>query len=310
LKHLLTILGPTASGKTELACHLALQIKGEIISADSRQVYRDMDIGTGKDIEEYTIEGTKIPYHLIDIKPAGYKYNIWEFQSDFLKAFSEISEKGNQPILCGGSGLYLETALKGNSFLGIPNDDDIRNITRDMPMAELLLLWREMPSELQHKLDNSTDKRIIRGLEIAKFINDNPYWKAPVYPDIEHTIIGLDIARELRREKITKRLSYRLNHGMIEEVQSLHSIGLSYDDLSYYGLEYKFICLYLQNKISKRELFEGLNIAIHQFSKRQMTWFRRMEKQGYKIEWIDAKLTLEEKLNTSINIIKKAAIKN
>ena len=297
MNKLITILGPTASGKTNLACALAYDINGEIISADSRQVYTGMDIGTGKDIEEYTINGQQIPYHLIDIKPAGYKYNIYEYQTDFLEAFSKIESNGNQAILCGGSGLYLETALSGNTFLGIPNYDKIRDETRDLSTEELVLKWKKIPLTLQSKLDNSTDKRIIRSLEIAEYMLQNPDWIEPSYPKFEHIIIGVDIDRERRRERITNRLSFRLNNGLVEEVVQLLDSGLKYEELAYYGLEYKWICLYLQDQITKKELFEGLNIAIHQFSKRQMSWFRRMEKQGYKINWIDTFLPMENKVN-------------
>jgi len=303
LNKLITILGPTASGKTNLACALAYDINGEIISADSRQIYRGMDIGTGKDIEEYTVNGKQIPYHLIDIKPAGYKYNIYEYQSDFLNAFNQINERKNQAILCGGSGLYLETALSGNTFLGIPNSDDIRNKTRELNKDELLKLWDKIPISLQQKLDASTDKRIIRSLEIADYIQAHPEWQSPKYPKIEHTIIGVSIDRDLRREKISKRLSFRLNNGLIEEVVNLVDSGLTYENLAYYGLEYKWICRFLQKEIKKKELFLGLETAIHQFAKRQMTWFRRMEKQGYKINWIDTTLPMEEKLNSVKQIL-------
>jgi tRNA dimethylallyltransferase len=296
MKNLITILGPTASGKTNLACALAYDINGEIISADSRQIYTGMDIGTGKDIEEYTINGQAIPYHLIDIKPAGYKYNIYEYQTDFLNAFKTIETNSHQAILCGGSGLYLETALSGNTFLGIPNSDEIRDETRNLSSEELLSKWKLISDKLQSKLDFSTDKRIIRSLEIADYIGKHPEWTEAVYPEFEHTIVGVDIDRAKRREKITNRLSVRLNNGLVEEVVALLETGLSYDDLAYYGLEYKWICKYLQKEITKKELFEGLNIAIHQFSKRQMTWFRRMEKQGYNINWIDTFLPMDEKV--------------
>jgi len=304
MNNLITILGPTASGKTNLACALAFDINGEIISADSRQFYVGMDIGTGKDIEEYTLKGKEIPYHLIDIKPAGYQYNIYEYQTDFLAAFKLIEDNSRQAILCGGSGLYLETALSGNTFLGIPNSDEIREQTRNLNSQELLMKWSFIPPKLRSKLDSSTDKRIIRSLEIADYFLKHPDWKAPVYPEFKHTIIGVDIERDARREKITNRLSLRLNNGLIEEVENLLDSGLNYDDLAYYGLEYKWICQYLKKQITKTQLFDGLNIAIHQFSKRQMTWFRRMEKHGYKINWIDTFLPMEEKVNFVKKLIK------
>lgn len=294
---LITILGPTASGKTELACQLAHVIDGEIISADSRQVYKYMDIGTGKDIDEYVVDDKKIPYHLIDIKEPGYQYNIWEYQKDFLQAFNLIQSNNKWPILCGGSGLYLETALSGNTFLGIPSNPKLRDQLSALTEAERMNLWNEIPTKYRQKLDSNTDKRQIRSLEIWDFIQNHPEWEEPVYPQMNHFIFGVDIDRDLRRDKITKRLSYRLNHGLIEEVENLLKMGLSHEQLQYYGLEYKWVSRYLLGEISKKELFEGLNTAIHQFSKRQMTWFRRMEKQGYNIEWVKADQTMDLKLN-------------
>lgn len=289
---LITILGPTASGKTKLACQLAYEIKGEIISADSRQIYRKMDIGTGKDLDEYVINGKKIPYHLIDIRDAGYKYNIWEYQQDFLNAFNTILKRKKQPILCGGSGLYIETALNGNIFLGIPPNETLRTELNQLDLAELKQKWEKLPDDLKSKLDQSTKKRIIRGLEIDAYLKEHPTWKPPTYPAFKSIIIGVNIERGLRRQKITQRLSHRLNNGMYDEVKSLLADGLTYEDLSYYGLEYKWIGNYLQGKISKKEMFDGLNVSIHQFAKRQMTWFRRMEKQGHHIHWIDASMPL------------------
>ena len=297
MNKLITILGPTASGKTKLACALACDLDAEIISADSRQVYRGMDIGTGKDIEEYTVNGNEIPYHLIDIKDAGYKYNIWEYQSDFVKAFNVINTKEKQAILCGGSGLYIETALSGNTFLGIPNYDKIREETNDLSLAQLQIKWNNIPKDIQSKLDNSTPKRIIRALEIAHYLINNPGWEEPDYPKFDNLIIGVDISRELRRDKITKRLSQRLKNGLIQEVENLIFSGLSHEDIAYYGLEYRWVSDYLQYRISREELFEGLNTGIHQFAKRQMTWFRRMEKHGYNINWVDSEMPLAEKLN-------------
>lgn len=305
MSKLITILGPTASGKTNLACALAYDINAEIISADSRQIYRGMDIGTGKDIDEYTVNGVDIPYHLINIKDAGYKYNIWEYQTDFTVAYKTIESLGKPAILCGGSGLYIETALSGNTFLGIPNYDTIRDRTRNMSFEELQIEWNQIPPKIQVKLDNSTAKRIIRGLEIAHYITLNPDWVEPEYPKFDNLIIGVDISRELRRDKITKRLSERMNNGLIEEVENLIFSGLTHEDIAYYGLEYRWISDYLQYKISKKELFEGLNVAIHQFAKRQMTWFRRMEKHGYQINWINADTPLKEKVEMVKSLYKK-----
>ena len=257
-----------------------------------------MDIGTGKDIEEYTIDGFQIPHHLIDIREPGYKYNIWEYQFDFINAFKSIQANGNVPILCGGSGLYIETALKGNTFTGIDTNTDLRNELSTLSRIEIMNRWEQIDPSLKDKLDNGTIPRAIRAIEIDTFMKNNPGWEAPVYPDINYAIFGIDITREKRRDKITNRLSYRLNHGLIEEVESLIDLGLSYSDLEYYGLEYKWVGQYLQGSISKKELFDGLNIAIHQFAKRQMTWFRRMEKQGYRIIWIDESDSMDKKLNT------------
>jgi len=297
LVDLITILGPTASGKTNLACQLAQIIQGEIISADSRQIYTGMDIGTGKDIEEYSLSGNKIPYHLIDIREPGYKYNIWEYQSDFISAYQQIVNNQHIPILCGGSGLYIETALRGNSYTGIESNTDLRNELSSLSKSEITTRWESISDELKAKLNNNTLARTIRAIEIDEFIKNNSGWEAPIYPTINYTIFGIDIEREKRRSRITQRLSDRLNHGLIEEVVHLVEKGLAYQDLDYYGLEYRWVGQYLQSKITKKELFEGLNIAIHQFSKRQMTWFRRMEKQGYQIIWLDEAEPIDIKLN-------------
>ncbi|MFK8046334.1 MAG: tRNA (adenosine(37)-N6)-dimethylallyltransferase MiaA [Crocinitomicaceae bacterium] len=297
MNELVVILGPTASGKTNLASQLAQIVGGEIISADSRQIYRKMDIGTGKDLSEFNINGQQIPYHLIDIREPGYKYNIWEYQSDFIKAFNNITDKHRLPILCGGSGLYIETALRGNSFTGIESNTNLRLELNDLPKDVVFEKWETIRDDLKVKLDRNTLPRAIRAIEIDQFITDNPNWTEPIYPKINYTIFGIDIERERRREKITKRLSERMNSGLIEEVEQIINDGLPIEDLAYYGLEYKWTCDYLQDKISKKEMFEGLNTAIHQFSKRQMTWFRRMEKQGYHIVWLNESESTENKLN-------------
>lgn len=293
---LLVILGATASGKTTLACHLAKAMGGEIISADSRQIYRKMDIGTGKDLDEYVIDDVAIPYHLIDIKDPGYKYNIAEYQSDFIESFNQIKQRGNKAILCGGSGLYIETALSGNSFLGIPSNEERMQMLKTLPHDELECLYEALPTDLKEKLNALTVQRKIRALEIAEFLTENPNWKPVQSPIKQPFIVGLVDDREERRAKISKRLSYRMNHGLVEEVQGLLADGLSFTDLDYYGLEYKWVGKYLSGEINKRLLFENLSIAIHQFAKRQMTWFRRMEKNGFTIRWFDASLPLETKL--------------
>jgi tRNA dimethylallyltransferase len=302
--HILTILGPTASGKTNVACAVAIELGGEIISADSRQVYRHMDIGTGKDIEEYEVNGVKVPYHLIDIRDPGYKYNIAEFQLDFLKVMPEIHERANVPILCGGSGLYIESALKGNSYLGIPMNKDKVDELEQLSEEDLNKMFRQINPEIQQNLNNETKRRTIRAIIVDEFLKANPDFKTVEIPAFHNTIIGIDIDRDKRREKITNRLSYRLNNGMIEEVEWLLENYLTYEDLEYYGLEYKWVGQYLKKEISKKELFFGLNTAIHQFAKRQMTWFRRMEKNGFKINWVPADLSLEEKTAEVIRLYK------
>lgn len=255
-----------------------------------------MDIGTGKDLEEYTLNGEEVPYHLIDIKEPGYKYNIAEFQNDFITAFNDITSRNKLPILCGGSGLYIETALRGNSFLGIPSNEELWGQLKAVTDKELDAEYANIDTEIQAKLNALTRPRKIRAIEIAQFLKANSGWQPTQLPQLKPLIIGVNIERDLRRDKITRRLSERMNNGLIEEVETLIKKGLSHADLEYYGLEYKWIGKYLKGEISKRILFESLNTAIHQFAKRQMTWFRRMEKNEYHIEWVDALLPTNEKL--------------
>ena len=263
-----------------------------------------MNIGTGKDYEEYTVNGIAIPYHLIDIKDPGYKYNIAEFQIDFNEAFNAISIRGKMPILCGGSGLYLDTALYGNSYLGIPTNEalwqELNSISADALSNRYLMLSETLKSQLNAK----TTARKIRAIEIAEFLTENQDWKPFQTVDLNPLIIGVDIERDLRRKKISKRLVERVNSGLIEEVEQLVENGLSYADLDYYGLEYKWVGQYLQMNISKTEMVEQLEIAIHQFAKRQMTWFRRMEKQGTEIHWINATIPTSEKIETIKNLMR------
>lgn len=298
---LITILGPTASGKTAVATQLAYKISGEIISADSRQIYRKMDLGTGKDLNEYTVNGISIPYHLIDIVDAGYKYNVYEYQHDFNKAYTEITNRGANAILCGGTGMYIEAVLRGYKLVDVPENCEIRNSLANKSLSELEAILSTY-KKLHNKTDIDTVKRAIRAIEIAEYykthhINENDY--AP----IESVIIGLDIDRELRREKITKRLKQRLNEGMINEVKELLDSGISPEDLIYYGLEYKFLTLYCTGQITYDEMFSQLEIAIHQFAKRQMTWFRGMERRGFSINWIDASKPMEEKMELILDLI-------
>ena len=305
---LITILGPTASGKTTLATHLALQLNGEIISADSRQIYRGMDLGTGKDLCEYTINGKNIPYHLIDIHPAGYKYNLYEYQRDFLKAYDTILQRGTQPILCGGTGLYIEAVLGGYRLLEVPVNEPLRHSLEGKSLDELSSILDTYPNYHRHnQTDVDTVKRAIRAIEIADYYANHTETSSlnSQLSTLNYTIIGVDIDRELRREKITRRLKTRLDEGMLDEVQNLLNSGIHPDDLIYYGLEYKFLTQHLIGELTFDEMFKGLETAIHQFAKRQMTWFRGMERRGYTINWINADQTIEQKVSQALEIINK-----
>lgn len=291
---LITIIGPTASGKTSLACKLAYDIDAEIISGDSRQVYKSMDIGTGKDLDDYTVNGKPIPYHLIDIRDAGEKYNIYEYQHDFNRAYTDIKQRELTPVLCGGSGLYIESVLKGYSLLNVPENKELREELKNKSLEELTAILKSYKS-LHNNTDTDTAQRAIRAIEIEDYTQKHPLEKNE-FPPINSLIIGVDIDRELRREKISRRLKSRLDEGMVEEVLGIINSGVAVDDLIYYGLEYKYVTLYVLDKLSFQEMFSQLEIAIHQFAKRQMTWFRGMEKRGLKINWLDAQLSDNEKL--------------
>ena len=297
---LITILGPTASGKTDLAAHLAAKLNGEIISADSRQVYRGMDIGTGKDLADYVVDGKNIPYHLIDIEDPGTKYNVFEYQRDFLKAYEGIVERGNTPILCGGTGLYIESVLKGYRLFEVPENKELRDSLADKSLEELTEMLVRLKEENGSTMHNSTDvdtvKRAIRAIEIETFYKNTPV-EQKSFPDIESIVFGVSVTREERREKITSRLRKRLAEGMIDEIKGLIDGGVKPEDLIYYGLEYKFVTQYVIGEISYEEMFSSLEIAIHQFAKRQMTWFRGMERRGIEIHWIDAMKPMDEKIN-------------
>ena len=298
---LITILGPTASGKTPLATALADRLGTEIISGDSRQVYRRMDLGTGKDLADYTIEGRSVPYHLIDIVEPGYKYNVFEYQRDFLKAYESIVDKGKLPILCGGTGMYLESVLKGYRLLPVPENPELRASLEGKSLQELTLIL-EGYKKLHNSTDVDTAKRAIRAIEIEEYYKQQP----PEYrefPALKSLIVGVDIDRELRREKITRRLKQRLDEGMVEEVRGLLAEGISAESLIYYGLEYKFLTQYAIAELTYEEMFHQLETAIHQFAKRQMTWFRGMERRGFVIHWLDATLPMEEKVERIINLI-------
>ncbi len=289
------IIGPTASGKTNLAVNLAKACNGEILSADSRQVYREMNIGTGKDLEEYTVNDVLIPYHLIDICEPGDKYNINIYFKDFVRSLADIRSRTKLPILCGGSGLYVQTALEGNELSSVPVNNNLRQQLNKLGKKELLDHFDLIAPKLQEKLDKTSTKRIIRAIEIDYFLQSNPI---PVLnkPNINPVLFGIDISRNERRDKISRRLKERLENGMIEEVQKLQQ-KISNEDIKYYGLEYLFVTEYLEKKYDFNELFRRLEVAIHQFSKRQMTWFRKMEKDGYTIHWINHTISLEQKLN-------------
>jgi len=300
---LITILGPTASGKTPLAAALANRLHTEIISGDSRQVYRRMDLGTGKDLADYTVEGKRIPYHLIDIAEPGTKYNVFEFQHDFLRAYEDIRRRGMTPILCGGTGMYLESVLKGYKLLPVPENPELRERLAGKSLEELAGLLASYKT-LHNSTDVDTAKRAIRAIEIEEYYRTQPV-DAMDFPEIHSLIIGVDINRELRREKISRRLRQRLDEGMVEEVRGLMAEGIAPGDLIYYGLEYKFLTLYIIGELSYDEMFSQLEIAIHQFAKRQMTWFRGMERRGFTIHWIDATLPMEEKVGKIMNLLKE-----
>lgn len=293
---LIAIVGPTASGKTTLAVALAKRIGTEVISADSRQLYRGMDIGTGKDLDEYTIDGETIPYHLIDICPAGYRYNLFEYVRDFNAVYADIKARGKQPLLCGGTGLYVETVLKGYSLPPVPENKALRESLQEKSLDELAEMLRSYKT-LHNTTDIDTCKRAIRAIEIAEFYSRQEPELLEPRPLQNSLIVGVNIDRELRRAKITRRLHERLEEGMVEEVKSLLESGIEPESLIYYGLEYKFLTEYIIGHTTYDEMVERLEIAIHQFAKRQMTWFRGMERRGHTIRWIDATLPTDEKVD-------------
>lgn len=304
MKQMITILGPTASGKTPLAAALAKEIDGEIISADSRQVYRRMDIGTGKDLEEY--DG--VPYHLIDICEPGTKYNLFQYQQDFFDAYNNIIGNGKTPILCGGTGLYIEAVLKGYKLSPVPQNQELRERLEGKSLTELTQILMALKEKNGSNMHNTTDvdscQRAIRAIEIETYNIEHPMPLREL-PPIPSLIVGVNIDREQRREKITRRLKARLEGGMVEEVKALLDEGIPADDLIYYGLEYKFVTEYLIGKTTYEEMFQRLEIAIHQFAKRQMTWFRGMERRGFTIHWIEAMQPMEEKVKQIMQLITK-----
>ena len=305
---MITILGPTASGKTDLAAHLAVSFGNcEIISADSRQVYKHMDIGTGKDLKDYVVNGTAVPYHLIDICEPGTKYNLFQYQQDFQQAYNDIKNRGKMPILCGGTGLYIEAVLKGYSLSPVPQNEQLRKDLEGKSLEQLTAMLQELKAQNGSVMHNTTDvdsaQRAIRAIEIETYNLHTPTELRQV-PPVHSLIIGVDIDREARRNKITERLKSRLEEGMTDEVKALLDRGIPAEDLIYYGLEYKFVTEYLIGKLSYEEMFKRLEIAIHQFAKRQMTWFRGMERRGFTIHWIDALLPMDKKVEEILRISK------
>ncbi len=293
--NLITILGSTATGKTTLAAHLALMINGEIISGDSRQVYRGMDLGTGKDYADYVIDGVEIPSHLIDIEDAGAHYNVYRFQTDFQRVFEDIRRRGKFPVLCGGSGLYLEAVLKNYKLIHVPPNIELRAQIEGKTLEELAGILKSLKPDLHNHTDIETTRRAVRAIEIETWYREHP--EASNCPlDINSLNIGIRFDRDLRRNRISQRLRQRLDDGMLDEVRQLLNSGLTPEQLIYYGLEYKYLTLHITGQLSYDEMFRQLETAIHQFAKRQMTWFRGMEKRGTTIHWLDGHLSTEEKL--------------
>ncbi|MFO7828059.1 MAG: tRNA (adenosine(37)-N6)-dimethylallyltransferase MiaA [Bacteroidales bacterium] len=301
--NILTILGPTAGGKTSVATRMAYILNGEVISADSRQVYRGMDLGTGKDLEDYVVEGTPIPYHLIDIVDSGYKYNVYEYQQDFIQVFNDIQSRNKFPVLCGGSGMYIEAVLKGYKLIHVPVNEQLRSVLEKKPYNELVEILASFKT-LHNKTDIDTRKRMIRAIEIEEYYSENPQLDVD-YPKLTPLIVGVKFDRQSQRKRITSRLKQRLDEGMIDEVRKLLDRGISSETLVYYGLEYKFITQHITGELSYNEMFKKLETAIHQFAKRQMTWFRRMERNGFKIHWLDGYAPMNEKTARILELLGK-----
>lgn len=302
---LLVILGPTAVGKTKLAVALANKLDGEIISADSRQVYKGMDLGTGKDLEDFELDGKQIPFHLIDIKEAGEEYNLFNFQQDFYIAYKDIIKRGKQPILCGGTGMYLEAALDKNALFEVPIDKNFRNSLESESQAELNDRLFKMNSKQHNTTDIEDRERTLRALEIELYKQNNSA-KAKKSPVKSAIIFGIDEEREILRDRIANRLRARLDAGMVEEVKGLMNSGISAEKMNYYGLEYRFMSQFIMKEIDEEALFTNLVQAIRKFAKRQMTWFRRMEKRGHQINWISAEISTEDKIKSILEKTKTA----
>jgi tRNA dimethylallyltransferase len=299
---LVVITGPTASGKTALAASVADRLGGEVISADSRQVYRGMDLGTGKDLDEYTIDGRTIPCHLIDIADPGYKYNVFEYQRDFIRVYNHLKDRNIFPVICGGSGMYLDSIITGYSMFEVPPNSGLRARLEKKSMEELTGILSTY-KKLHNTTDADTKKRIIRAIEIEHF-NSFSKKKQTKFPDLKSLVIGVMTDRETRRERISVRLRQRLDAGMVEEVKKLLINGIRKEALVYYGLEYKFITLYLTGEMEYDDMVKNLEIAIHRFAKRQMTWFRGMERKGILIHWINSELPMDEKVGRVMELLK------
>lgn len=300
--NLIVVTGPTATGKTSFAAHLASKLNGEIISADSRQVYRGMDLATGKDIEDYKVNNKSIPYHLVDIVDPGYEYNVFEYQKDFLRIYDVINARNKMPVLCGGTGMYIESVLKGYRLIDVPGNTNLRDQLNRKTHQELvdLLKFYKVP----HNITDTEDrKRLIRSIEIQEYYKNNPGLSTS-FPEIHSVIFGVHFERKVIRERITRRLKERMDAGMVNEVKELLNKGLTPDQLKFYGLEYKYLTQYVTGELSYDEMFRLLNTAIHQFAKRQMTWFRKMEKTGFKINWINGDLTIYKKVDHALSILK------
>ena len=304
MKPLLIILGPTASGKTHLATRVADRIGGEIISADSRQVYRNMDIGTGKDLDEYILDGKQIPYHLIDVVNAGEKYNVNEYHKDFKNAYESITSRSNVPIVCGGTGFYMYSIMKGHAFSSIPVDEQLRADLGLMTHDDLMQKFLSFSTVYQSIADTTTRKRLIRAIEISKYLTDNPRLDHNIFQnstEYQSVVFGLDPAVPLRRERISVRLKYRLENGLIEEVRDLLKSGLTADQLIYYGLEYKFVTMFISGEMNYVDMCQRLESEIHRFAKRQMTFFRKMEKDGIEINWLNTDISVSEQVEIITN---------
>jgi tRNA dimethylallyltransferase len=298
---LLTLLGPTASGKTRLAALVAANINGEIISADSRQVYRGMNLGTGKDYDDYLVDGKQVPYHLVDILEPGEAYNVFRYQRDFFKVYNDIINRGKTAVICGGTGMYIESVLAGYTLAEAPEDETLREFLKSKNQEQLVAYLASL-RPLHNTTDTIDRERCIRAIEVATYEGEQEADKLE-YPKLNPLIIGIAYERKTLRERITQRLKDRLENGMVEEVEGLIKQGISPEKLDYYGLEYRYLSQLILGKITYDEMFSLLNTAIHQFAKRQMTWFRRMERKGFQIHWLDGEREMEFKVQEILMLL-------